>query len=278
MNPLPRNGAAEHQLIHQLRNMRLGAEPEVGDARINQQAVLASMDVEQLAADLRQTCRITKPASIAFDPYSAHRVPPSLLDEVNVRDCPKIVWHIHEFVWPTLEWIKICKFEFNQTYADILSEYQRLTDTSVHWRAVLEAGRELIAAAYLAYEYPDYEYPDPHQTARGISVHQGPSRSQEEFDARVKIWQVKKEVWEATIYFANSPLQQSLDAVLLVNEQLDLTLINEERHGLFEPWQEFAPTQELRDQIEHTRHLPNPFDPILFGGMTMTELAQRDDA
>lgn len=235
------------------------------------------MDFDHLAANLQQTCRISKPMPTVFDPYSASRVPPNLLDGVNIRNCPKIVWHAHGFVRPTLQWIKICKFEFNQTYADILSEYQRLTDTAVHWRAVLEAGRELISAAYIEYEYPDYDYPDPRQIAKGISVHGGPSRSQEEFDARVKIWKVKKEVWEATIYFANSPLQQSLDAVMLIDEQLDAALINEEQHGLFAPWQEFAPTQELRDQIEHTKHLPNPFDPILFGGMSVAELTQMED-
>ena len=45
---------------------------------------------------------------------------------------------------------------------------------------------------------------------------------------------------------------------------------------MFEPWQEFAPSKELLDAIEHTRPLLNPFDPILPGGMTMDEMARFD--
>ncbi|KAK5939302.1 hypothetical protein PMZ80_008606 [Knufia obscura] len=262
MNQLPPTRTAEQRLVRQLEEMQITTQNTANSQ--------GGMDVDHLAADLGQCLLIAKPASIAFDQWSVHHAPPNLLNELNLWDCPKIVWHAHEFVWPTLEWVKIRRFEFNQAYFDILSEYQRVTNTSIHWRAVLEAGRELIYAAYLAYEHPDHR-----RVVEGASVYRGPSRSQKEFDARVQIWKVKTEVWEATIRFANSTLQ---DAVQLVEAQLDDALINEKKHGLFEPWQEYAPSKQLKDQIEHTRHLPNPFDPILLDGMTMADLAQMEDA
>lgn len=203
---------------------------------------------------------------------SSYFDPPRILEIIDLRDCPSIVWHASEFPWPTLDWIKILRFDFNKAYFEILQLYQAATATVIHWRAVLEMGKELISSAYLTLSHPPISL-----VKEDMEDYRGPSRSCVELRARIQIWNVKKEVWEAIIEFANSPLQQSLDELMVPGGMLDTTLLNEECNGLFQPWQETPETISSCTTVEHTQELPNPFDPILLEGVTMADLRSSAD-
>jgi len=264
---------AEQELAQQMQTMHIDTQSNLSKDQPKPSADMdADMDIDLLAAELGQACQISKPASFASDQYSASTVPSRLLDYVDIRDCPDVVWRGQEFAKQAIDWMKVCRFVYRKSYSDILSEYQQVTDTTIHWRAVLDVGREMIRAAYLEYNLPDHI-----GITQNYDSYQGPSRSQEEFDARAKTWQVKKEVWEATIEFADTPFQESLNAVQLESRNLRDALDNREQYQFFEPWQEFAPSKELMDRIEHTRHLLNPFDPIFPGGMTIGDIMSNSD-
>ena len=201
-----------------------------------------------------------------FDAGPVQVVPPHLLEIVDISSYPSIVFSASDFPTGTVTWMKILGFDFGKSYTEILNLYQGITSTSVHWRAVLDAGKDLTIASYRTYDYP-------------LERYHGPSRSANEFEARKSIWCVKKGVWEAVIEFAQSPLQSSLKAVELSGHAggLEDAVSEMENSGLFSPWSEVGRKDWGTEKIDHTRMLVSPFDPIMHGGLTVADLAEMED-
>lgn len=198
--------------------------------------------------------------------------PPRFLEVIDRCDCPPVVWQASDFPWPTIDWMKILQFNYSKPYGEILHVYQVVTATTIHWRAVLAIGKELISSAYLIFNCPPISL-----LQEDMEGYRGPSRSSREFETRKQVWKVKKEVWEAVIEFAHSDLQQSLNELMLPGGSLDTALLNEECNGLFQPWEESLETISRCNGVEHTQELPNPFDPVLLEGMTMADLRSSSD-
>lgn len=201
---------------------------------------------------------------------------------IDVREFPKVVWHGTTFPKGTLQWMYERKFVLGRSYSDIISMYEGATDAAVHWRAVLDIGQDLINISYIAYEYPGFLV-DP----TAAVAYRGPSRSAHEFDARTKIWALKREVWETTISFYSRPRSRDLDTfapALAAEQAIDAALIAAEESGVFKPWQETTTSAphghghgQTVDGIDHTHHLLNPFDPILPGNLTISDAMMTDD-
>ena len=201
-----------------------------------------------------------------FNTEAAQTVPPHLFELVDISSCPSVVFSASEFPTGTLTWIKILVHDFAKPYHEILHLYQGITNTSVHWRAVFEAGKDILISSYKTCNYP-------------LERYYGPSRNAPEFEARKSIWSVKKGVWEAVIEFAQSPLQSSLEAVELFDYAggLEDAVSEMENSGLFSPWSEVARQDWGSQKIDHTRMLVSPFDPIMHGGLTVADLAEMED-
>lgn len=122
------------------------------------------------------------------------------------------------------------------SYKEVLETYFYkigVSIDSVSWSTVLALRKALIAKAYVACRYSclDFEIFDD------VLRYKAASRSQEEFDARARVWEIKKRVWYTTLDLGVSSLPKEKSARRTYEYIVD-SLIHEEFHNIFQPWDE----------------------------------------
>ncbi|KAK5069233.1 hypothetical protein LTR64_008612 [Lithohypha guttulata] len=155
---------------------------------------------------------------------------------------------------------KISNIFFSSVYSynEVLETYFHKTGVSidsVSWSMILAIGKALIAKAYVVCKYPRLDF----ETFDDVLRYKAASRSQEEFDARARVWEIKKQVWYTTLDLGVSSLPKAKPARRTYEYIVD-SLIHEEFHNIFQPWDENLLSKKRyaggsKQHVAHTKYL-----------------------
>lgn len=182
-------------------------------------------------------------------------LPPALfLFHHDTCAAPQIVQHAHDFPPSIHTWLRLNLFNnlnLGFSLQSLLVEYEEYTESTVHWSAVLEIGKSLLLDAYVYFEHQDVDW-DMEPTLNDLEdAYRGPSRTQAEFDSRVRLWEFKVQIWQAVMEFAEREDTRGSSQEV---RECETELVWEEFNGIFRPWSEDSLTLEFTNdtQVEHT--------------------------
>lgn len=155
---------------------------------------------------------------------------------------------------------KISNIFFSSVYSykEVLETYFYRTDVSidsVSWSTILAVGKALVAKAYVVCRCPRLHF----ETFDDVLRYKAASRSQEEFDARARVWEIKKQVWYTTLDLGAPSLSEKKSARKTYEYVVD-TQIHEEFHNIFQPWDENWLSKKKyadgsKQYVAHTKYL-----------------------
>ncbi|KAJ9662890.1 hypothetical protein H2198_001118 [Neophaeococcomyces mojaviensis] len=172
------------------------------------------------------------------DPTNARPldIPPHLsLFLPNPHNSPNIVWRVSDFPPHISEWFSLNLFNHFDGWANLcslLNEYQDYTQSTIHWRAILEMGKTLLWDAYLFHGHPAPEDGDVRRVTGIEESYQGPSRNQGDFGYCMKVWEFEKQIWKAVMEFGERVRQNKMDGVALEDDERNKEHCEEFRIGL----------------------------------------------
>jgi len=177
----------------------------------------------------------------------------------DIHSAPRNVQHACDFP-PTINaWLSLNLFTYawlGYSLSYLLDEYEKYTESTVHWLAVLEIGKSLLVDAYICFEHRDVDWDVEPSLSDLEDGYRGPSRTQAEFGSRVYLWEFKVQIWHAVLEFAERA-GNSQEVRNCQNE-----LMWEELYGIFRPWKEENSTSMFTSDtpLEHMLPLSRSYD------------------
>lgn len=145
-------------------------------------------------------------------------------------------------------WFSRTLLDREVSYREIIEHFESVLSSQLSWRAILDIGKYIIEVAYDHFNYPWANFVSHEERFE----YRGPSDSQNEFDARVNISKVKKQVWDCVLQAARF---QYWAEVSDQGEYMSV-LSDEETAGVFTPYEEDeAVLAQYRGTVQHTQYL-----------------------
>ncbi|KAK5955480.1 hypothetical protein OHC33_003118 [Knufia fluminis] len=212
--------AEQSQLVQQTGPAILAPKPMrpvVKPSLVNNEVdAIQQMEVEDLAGNLESQMNLSEPDTDVSDstptpsptpeaifpawssPWYFPNDADNLLNFVPTNYIPGRVSSKETLPRYVLAWFSRMLLDREVSYREIIEHFEFVLFSQLSWRAILDIGKYIIEVAYDHFNYPWANFVSHVER----SEYRGPSSRQDEFDARVHIFKVKKQVWDCVLQAA----------------------------------------------------------------------------